>query len=478
MHTPSPKALLTLSLLSAGLVGCNDAPAPSEVRSRLTDDLGHVLREAAAAGEGTSAALPGAASFSVMERALGQGSSSSSFRVARDLAQRFTGRTTTTRQGLLPADPPADGIDTDAIIAELNNTIFTDANHLGDGVYQVPVELMCETTDFDPNGNEITTLDPDCVTAYDKVQLRIRVEEDGDELAFAIQLGSSHDEPLIISLSHTSLAVTIDLDGAEAAAEALASAFGEVAPTARLQGRFTGRLDILGTAHARVSLTVDRAIAVAVADAGIDLDGADAFRFTTGAGKIAQAELDGTSATASAELDLRATTMHSPGIDGFDLDLPGASIAMAGAAGQPVQLTNISLGERTTTLRKNGALALSIDLNPNDGRSLDATITGDATAGTETITVSPKLDAQIAIDHAVFGDYAPVYDVTRVLLTGGLRGSDLSDQVEVIGGSFAMTTNPASYGFAATAGQCVSSTEAVDATSGDYYTRWTVGTCL
>lgn len=477
MHTPSPKALLALSLLGAGLLGCdNDAPPPSEVRSRLSDDLGHVLREAAAAGEGTAASLPGAASFSIMEKALGQGGTSTTFRVARDLAARFAG-TTTARHGLLPADPVEGGLDTDAMIEELNTTIFTDANHLGDGVYQVPVELMCETTDFDENGNEITTLDPDCVTAYNKVQLRIRVEEDGDELAFAVQLGAGHDEPLLVTLSHTSLALTIDLDGAEAAAEALASAFGEAAPNARLQGRFTGRLDILGAAHARVSLTVDRAIAVAVADAGVDLDGADAIRFTTGAGQIAQAELDGTTATASAELDLRATTIHTPGVDGFDLDLPGASITVAGAAGQPVQLTNISLGDRTTTLTKNGAVALSIDLNPSDGRSFDATITGDETTGTETITVSPKLDARVAIDHTVFGDTAPVYDVTRVLLTGGLRGSDLSDQIEVVGGGFAITTNPASYGFAATAGQCVSSTEAFDSTSSEYYTQWTVGTC-
>lgn len=477
MHTPSPKALLALSLLGAGLLGCNDAPPPSEVRSRLADDLGHILREAAAAGEGTAEAMPGAASFSIMERALGQGGTSSSFRVARDLAARFSG-TSTARHGRLPTHPGDGGIDTDAIVAELNATIFTDANHLGDGVYQVPVALMCETTDYDENGNEITTLDPDCVTAYDKVQLRIRVEEDGDELAFAIQLGAGHDEPLLFTLSHTSLAATVDLDGAEAATEALASAFGEQAPNARLQGRFTGRLDILGTAHARVSLTVDRAIAVAVADSGVDLDGADAVRFATGAGRIAQAELDGTAATASAELDLRATTIHTPGVDGFDLDLPGASITVAGAAGQPVQLTNVSLGDRTTTLKKDGALALSIDLNPTDGRSFDATITADAATGTETFTVTPKLDARIAIDHTVYGDYAPVYDVTRVLLTGGLRGSDLSDQIEVVGGGFAVTTNPASYGFAATAGQCVSSSEAFESTSGDYYTQWTVGACL
>ena len=126
MHTPSPKALLALTLLGTGLLGCdNDAPPPSEVRSRLSDDLGHVLREAAAAGEGAAESLPGAASFSIMEKALGQGGTGTSFRVARDLAARFAG--TTARHGLLPADPVEGGLDTDAVIEELNTTIFTDA---------------------------------------------------------------------------------------------------------------------------------------------------------------------------------------------------------------------------------------------------------------------------------------------------------------------------------------------------------------
>jgi len=478
MQTPSPTSLLALSLLSAGLFACDsDPPPPSEVRSRLSDDLGHILREAAAAGEGTAEALPGAASFSLMEKALGQGaSSSSSFRVARDLAQRF-GRSPVLRHGLLPADPPEGGIDTDAIIAQLNETIFTDANHLGGGIYQVPANVVCETTDFDENGNEITTVDPECVTQYTKVNLRIRVSEDDDALGFAIQLGANNDEPLSFALTHTSIAISVDLDGADAAVEALASAFGEEAPNARLAGRITGKLEILGTAAARMSLDVDRAIAVAVGDAGVDLDGADAFRFTTGAGKAMMVQLDAVAETALAVLDIKATTLHIPGADGFDLDLPGASIAALGENGQPLQLTNISLGDRTTTMTKNGAVAIAIDLNAADGRKLSATIAGDEAAGTETITVSPKLDAQIAIDHAALGDEAPLYDVTRVLLTGGLRGSDASDQVEVVGGSFAITTNPATYGFSATAGQCVSSTEELDATSGAFYTAWTVGVC-
>jgi hypothetical protein len=92
--------------------------------------------------------------------------------------------------------------------------------------------------------------------------------------------------------------------------------------------------------------------------------------------------------------------------------------------------------------------------------------------------VSPKLDARMAIDHAALGDSAGVYDVTRVLIDGTLHRSDASDQVEVVSGEFSIVTNPASYGFTATAGQCVSSTESLDATTDLYYTEWSVGACL
>lgn len=474
MHTPSPSSLLALSLLSAGLVACGgDPPPPSDVRARLTADLGHVLREAVAATDGATATLPGGSSFGLLERALGQGGSSGSSLppMFRELSQRFT------RSGTHTSFAPGDtGIDTDALVAELNEKIFTDANHLGDGIYKVPVDLMCTTTSFDDMGNETTGIDPECADQFAAIDLRIRVEEDGSELTFAIQVGAGHDEPLEVALTHTSLAVTVDLDAAEAATETIASAFGQSAPNARLAGRFTGKLTVLGTAHVEAGFTINRAIDVAVAEDGAALDGPDAFRVTSAAAQVATVEIDGTAGVGSFDLDAGATTVHTPGVDGFDLDLPGASISADLAEGQPLHLTHISLGDRTTTVSMNGAVAISIDLNPNDGRSLEATITSDATG--ETVSVSPKLDARIAINHTALGDSAGVYDVTRVLFDGTLRSSDANDQVEVVTGGFSIMTNPASYGFSATAGQCVSSTESLDATTDQYYTQWSVGTCF
>lgn len=479
MRKPSSSSLLTLSLLSLGLIGCGpDAPAPSEVRSRLASDLGNVLGQTAAASDGTTTAMPGGTALGFMERAFGQSGGAIAVRTVTDLATRLSGGTAARPTTSSLDEEAGTGLDTDAIIAQLNETIFTDANHVGDGVYDIPAELACETTTFDDLGNETTAIDPECVTQWDKIDLRIRVEDEGSALRFALQVGAGHDEPLSLALTHTSLALSVDLDEAEAATEALASAFGETAPNARLAGRLTASLTVLGTAHVEAALTIDRALAIAVADAGLDLDGPDAFRLTSGAAQVASIELDGGAGIGAFDLGLQATTLHTPGVDGMDLDLPGLSMSAELQSGQPLSLTNISLGDRTTTLRKNGALAMSIDLNPENGRTLSATVTADALAGTETLTVSPLLDARITLDHAVLGGEQPIYDVTRVLLDGSLRGGAGADQIEVVSGAFSISTNPAQYGFAATAGQCVTGEEIYDETTYAYYTAWSTGACL
>jgi hypothetical protein len=187
--------------------------------------------------------------------------------------------------------------------------------------------------------------------------------------------------------------------------------------------------------------------------------------------------LDGAAKTGSLAVGLGATTVKLPESTGkrFELDLPGATAQAALAAGQPLRLSHLGLGSRTTTVSINGVRAETVDLNPDDGRALDATLTEDA-AGALTLAVTPRLDLRHSIDHAVLGDTAPVYDVTRVAFTGSLVQPAGSDQSKVTG-SLTIATSPASYGIAASAGQCVSSADAIDPTTGASFTRWTVAAC-
>ena len=453
------KLLLPLSVVTLGLSACSsDPPAPQEVRQHITDDLGHILRQAAAAAEGGESLIP-SGSTSLLQKALGQGGAEAASSLLR-----------------APEDPEEHGFDTDAIIEQLNTKVFLAANEVEPGIYRVPADLACTETVYDENGTASTVIDPDCAASWDKLALRIRVEENGSSLTFAIQLGANHDEPLEIGLSHTKLSVSVDLDEAEDAAAAIASAFGEQAPNADLSGKVTGSLTVLGTAHVGVDLTIDRALHIAVAEQGESLTGATAFRLASEASHVLDLELDGNARAGSIAVDVGATTLHIPDAeDPFDLDLPGASFAAHAAAGGALQIDNISLGDRTTTLSKNGAVAVAIDLNPTAGRKLDAKIT--SANGAETIEVSPKLDLRISTNHAVLGDEPGMYDVTGVLLDGKLRSTATSDQVEVVSGTFAIATNPAQFGFTATAGQCVAGEETTDPETFESYTTWTVGSC-
>jgi hypothetical protein len=390
----------------------------------------------------------------------------------------MTARLALRASGAAPADS-ATAIDADAEVAYLNDKLFTDANHVGDGIYQVPASLVCARATLDPSGTIVDTIDAKCAEQLAKVDLRIRTAKDAGAVVFAIQVDADHDEPLLLTLTHTSIALTLDLDGTQRAFVALASLLGQDVPNASLSGQVTGKLEILGAAKARASLSIDRALSLAFAKAGADLGGPDALVLSSAKAQVFTVTLDGSAKTGSFAVGLGDTVVKLPATSGkrTELDLGGASLAASFAGGQPLALTHIGLGNHTTTLSINGVRAESIDLNPQDGRAFDVAVSRDAATGTDTLTVTPKLDLQMTVDHAVLGDQPPVYDITRVLLDGSLRSSDASSQVQVTTGSFSIQTNPTGHGFTAAAGQCVTDSDAIDPTSGSSFVQWTVGTC-
>ncbi len=461
-----PTSLFLLPLV--GLVGCSsDPPAPSEVRNRIATDLVAVTNDAkASTADGKS--LPDTTQFSLLQTALGSpfegvlASQNTSISFLRSKASRLTSlfaprATTSTR---LPATgDTTDPYDGAAAAQWLNDNIFTDANEASPGVYNIPASLACT--------DEVTgDLDADCAQAWAKLQLRIRVSEDDELLRFSLQIGPDHDEPLSVGLGAHLLSLTIDLDEAEHAARALASKFGGQLPNFALDGQITATLEIPGANAARVSLDIDRNVRIRFADPGESLDGPNAFDFSSAKAHVFSLALDGNQHSMTATVGLGATAAHVPDdIDGaVDLDLPGVTGGMKYVEGEPLQLTSLGLGDRTTTLKIDGQLAAALDLNPDDGRALDAQL---STVGV--LEVFPKLDLRAQVNHAVLGDAQPVYDVTRVFLVGGLRGR--ADGVEVVGGTFRIETNPASYGFSAVSGQCVSGDDSAG------YTQFTVGAC-
>jgi hypothetical protein len=451
-------------LVSLVACGSDDPPTPTEVRSKIATDLGYILREADAASTAADS-LPGADATGMLERVLGEDNELAARVRTAIVAYKVKGELAELR-----APEEDDDFDADVFTAKLNDTVFSDANHVGDGIYNVPPELVCVTP--------TETIDPDCAAKLARAQLRVRVTSSGDTMTFALQVGAEHDEPLSFALAKRSIALTIDLDDAWRAAATIAAVIdgSEELPNAELSGQITGKLEILGPAHAKASLTFDRAISFKLAEVGQDLDGPTALRFTSAKANVVAVTLDGNDSSGALTLGLGETLLHDE--DDTETDLAGITATAAFAANQPLVLSNVSLGNRTSTVTVAGVRARTIDVNPLDGRTFGATISHDATTNLDTLTVTPKLDVRISIDHAVLGEPEPVYGITQIFLDGQLRGAAERDRIEVLTGTFSLITDPSEHGFSATAGQCVVGTEAVDATTGAHYTRWTAGSCL
>ncbi|HEY5937235.1 MAG TPA: hypothetical protein VIU61_21445 [Kofleriaceae bacterium] len=464
--------LSLICLIPLGLAACggDDPPTPTDVRAKISTDLAYVLREANAASAATES-LPGADALGMLERVLGEDTEISA-RVRTAIVAY------TVKRELSALRAPEDRIDGDAEAAQLNDELFSDANHRGDGIYNIPPEMVCMETTIADDGTETEALDPECAARLEQAELRIRVSTNGDTMTFTLQVGAQHDEPLSVALSKRSIALTVDLDDAWRAAATLATVFGESdeLPNAELSGQITGKLEIIGAAHAKASLTFDRALSIKFAEAGQDLDGPTAFRLASAKANVFALTMDGNDKSGELAFALGETRIHDE--DDTETDLAGATMTATATAGQPLVLSNVGLGNRTTTVAMRGVVARTIDVNPLDGRTFGATISHDDATGFDTLTVTPKLDLRTTVDHSLLGEGEPVYDVTQLFLDGQLRGSAEGDRIEVLTGTFSLVTDPSEHGFAATAGQCVTGAEALDAATGAYYTKWTAGTCL
>jgi len=466
MYRPS-SSLFVLGFV--GLVGCgSDAPPPDEVRARIAKDLVAVA-DTAQASRADGASLPDTTQFALLQGALSSVTGSAAFgTISTDVSARMA-------PGMSNLLAPAEGDPFDGAAAAqwLNDNLFTNANHAGDGVYNVPASLVCMEPVYDDAGTAIgEELDPGCAQAFAKIQLRIRVSEDDEVLKFALQIGPDHDEPLEVGLSATLLSLAVDLDELEAAARSLLPKFGEQVPNFALDGKATAKLEVLGEAAARVSFDIDRGIWVRFADPGENLDGPTAFEFSSRAAHVFSLALDGYAKSMELKAGLAETHAKIPdAIDGTtELNLAGLTAELSYAEGQPLKIKDFSLGQGPLSVLVDGQAALHAELNPNDGHAFHGQITGDL------LEVSPRIDFRTQTNHALLGEAEPVYDVRRILIEGGLRGR-ADSSVEVVGGAFSIETSPITYGFSATAGQCVLGTEAYDTTHGDYYTQFTVGAC-
>ena len=443
---PWRSASLTLLIVLPATVACTDTAPSSDARTQISDDLRSVLAATNLAVTGTRGTLPRPESLTLFARVLG--SQTPLAAAVRSLAA-------------LAATPPE--IDVDAAMSYVNDRVLGGAIVDRDGTYHLPPTLLCAD-------------DAACAAQVARLDLRLRATPIAEPdlpgstqttpgLRLALELGASHDQAATITLTPAKVDVTLDLDVLQHTLGALTTAVGANLPSATISGQLTAKLHTDPTG-ASILIFIDRPIAIRLAGASGDPAAGDAFVLTSAAGKIASAVLSQTIPLGDLAITLGGTTVElTVGGKRRALDLAGLSASASFDSSLPLLINDIGLGGRAATISVDGVPAETVDINPDDGHQFNVIVQRDD--GVTDLQVVPKLDLRLAVDHAVLGDPAPAFDITRVLLDGKLLST--SDRLEVATGSFSIATDPASHGFTASPGQCV--------TTRDAPLAWTVGSC-
>ena len=355
----------------------------------------------------------------------------------------------------------------DEAVDFFDNAIFVDANVESDSdksvTYLLHGDVVCS---YQVDGAP----DPDCVQQVDDAEIRLYVTSprEGD-IDVAVQVGPQKYNPLYFEFYANQLAVEVDLGGVKGAVEHLASVTGGDMPElpATMAGRVRAELRHNADDTMTGALSVLQAINVADGDYALSVAKKDPFWEITAdpANKKLSASLD--LGTVDALFPITSTTVDSNGNEtsssvDYDFHLGGASASTVLEAGADLlNITNVGLGDSTSTLDVDGEQVLAVDLNANDGRRYDATI--EQTADGVRATVSPKLDLQVAMQFVnaadALGDVADwmMDDVLHVTLDGAAKPAVLfrDDGLEVVDGKLTVSLDKAGISREADAGMCV-----------------------
>lgn len=437
--------LALFTALSASLVACDDGektPEPTEVNQGVSQNLAAMLPEVKAALESdASARVP----TDSIERIV-------------DIVQPGGGQEILANASEMKTRIIAQETDADRLSKLLEKYLFNDTNHLGEGVYLVSPQLVC-SDDFDPQtGEPVGPLDEDCVETLDRLDAKVKVRGDANDLEFTLLLGPNESAPLQLDLSKTELELHVDLGETAEVVTDLAQLYGEPLPNVSIDGRVAFGIEVLGPKHVEMRAEIEDKIDLKYAPVNVSLDSAQAFRFSSDASKIFSVEIDAVAEQLTAGIDVGTTKLHTPA-DGDDpeieLDMPGLSAAVTVEKGQPVKINGISLGDRDLTVTANGVRAATISLNAESGRELDISVTENANQ--EAVMVfSPSLDLRMDVNAAALNEPEEQYQVTRLLIDGATPTLTTSgDMIKVTSGRFLVATDPVQFGVEATTGQCV-----------------------
>ena len=478
--------IFTLSILAGlGLAACSDdAPPPSESPRAHQRRSASVLREANAAYEGGTEAMPGGAASAAMDCLLGGDSHGLPAHPRRGGA---AGRPRGLRSPGSPRSPSRrravdEAYDPDAKIAALAEKLFNDENHLGDGSTRCR-PAVCTRTRRHQRPHDRQTLDAACAEKLVQAELRIRVTRAAASCGSRIQIDADHDEPLTIGLAKNASRSPSISTTRGARSTALGQLFGEELPNAELAGQITGRLRSSARRTASsTSTSIARSRSRSPSRAAA-LDGPDAYRFAS-----AQAKGSRSSSTAS-EARLvrarpRATSAHvldifstSADRDRYDLDLPGLTASTEFAAGQPLSPQHLARRPHRLDLdRMASAPRRSISTPRTAARSARRSRAirrrrGDADGLAAARPAHRRRPRGVGRGGPGLRRHADPPRRQRAQRRG-------RRPLEVIDRRVPHLDEPGELRLLGRGGPVRVGDRRIDPTSSDFYTRWTVGACL
>lgn len=363
--------------------------------------------------------------------------------------------------------------ETDELLDELEARILNDAAVEADEemavTYLVRGDLVCAV--------EGEPLDQNCVSQVDQAEIRIVITSpSAGDVDVDVLVGPDRVNPLSFQVHQGLLALEADLGGIKDSAEHIGGIVGE---DFELPSTFEGRV------RAEISAPADRQIAAAISVLqAVKIADGD-FSFSVGQSlPLYAVALD-------ANLETLTGTANIGAVDGLfpvtsyeydpltDQDSETSyqiGFHLAGMTGQTVldvaneliQMTGVGLGPDTSTVSIDGAQVAALDLNPDDGRTLDGTIRqeGDGVK----IEVDPAFDLRLALQLAnaldAIGDVDDwmLDEVFTLSLDGAAKPAILvsDDQLEVVEGTLTMSLANAGITHSIDAGQCMLSQDQPD----------------
>jgi hypothetical protein len=334
---------------------CDKPPTPTEVRKGLLDNLPPVVADL----NGTGTAISESDMAAAFDSTLGG--------IRDAFPQTF--------EQLTVAKLPATDAEVEADLRDLVERIFSDANHEGDGVFRVHGDILCD--DAEPDY-------ADCVQQVEAMELRIRVDIDGDIVSLTLLVGPDRAEPISLAVGANSLEVTVDLGGARSALLHVASVTGD---ELELPGTMKGRISASLRRNAVYDWTAALAIRQAIEIVGT-IDAGQVAIAVAARDPLVSVRANGNTKELTATVDVgpvqvslpwRALEAESTIDEILAIDLRGLTGHVTLADGQQtLTLEDVGLGDGTSTVKLGGETVLSLDFNAATGRTADITIAPSA----------------------------------------------------------------------------------------------------